>query len=215
MSIGKRIKEKRIEKGMTLEELGQKANVQRATVQRYESGVISNIPSDKIEMLAAALETTPSYLMGWEYEETSKPSTTINNIEDFLEIEMQKIPLIGTIACGLPIEAEEYFEGYVEVGADVNCDFALRCSGDSMINARIMDGDIVFIRKQHTVNDGEIAAVIIDGEATLKRVFFSDGFVTLQAENPAVKPIIFKYDEYSQSELRIIGKAVAFQSDVR
>ena len=214
---GDRIKLKRLENNLTLEELGEKANVSRATIQRYESGVISNIPSDKIELIANALNVSPAYLMGWEQEEPREPKQNlhIKNIEDILEIKTQKIPLIGTIACGVPNLAEENFESYIEIGTDVRCDFALRCSGDSMINARIMDGDIVFIRKQSMVNDGEIAAVIVDGEATLKRVYFSDDYITLQAENPSIKPIIVPLGEDSQIEVRIIGKAVAFQSDVR
>ncbi len=204
-------------RGLSQEELAKKVGYKdRSSIAKIEAGEV-DLSQSKIVDLANALNTTPGALMGWEDEPEEKESTKlhIKNIADILEIQTQKIPLIGTIACGVPNLSEEFFEGYVEIGTDVRCDFALRCSGDSMINARIMDGDIVFIRKQHTVNDGEIAAVIIDGEATLKRVYFSEGYITLQAENPTVKPIIVPLDEDSQIEVRIIGKAVAFQSDVR
>ena len=121
---------------------------------------------------------------------------------------------MGEIACGEPRFASEDRESYIEASTDIQADFCLKAKGDSMINARIQDGDIVFIREQPSVYNGEIAAVVIDDEATLKRVFYypeKDLFI-LKAENP-------KYDDlvYSKSELdniRILGKAIAFQSDV-
>ena len=195
---------------MTLEDLGNKIGVSRQTIQRYESGVITNIPSDKIELLAKYLNTTPSYLMGWE----NSNSTLIETYENIYPIELKRFPLLGEIACGEPRFASEDRESYVEASTDIQADFCLKAKGDSMINARIQDGDIVFIREQPSVYNGEIAAVVIDDEATLKRVFYypeKDLFI-LKAENP-------KYDDlvYSKSELdniRILGKAIAFQSDV-
>jgi repressor LexA len=115
---------------------------------------------------------------------------------------------LGTIACGQPIYAEEQFESYIEAGANINADFCLKIQGDSMINARICDGDIVFIKKQPIVADGEIAAVLIGDEVSLKRVYKSNGEVVLVSENPSYKPMIFKGD-------RILGKAIAFQSDIK
>lgn len=126
-----------------------------------------------------------------------------------------RVPLLGTIACGDPITAEENIEGYVDAPVEKKCHFALRCKGDSMINARIMDGDIVFIRQQDTVNDGEIAAVLIDDEATLKRVrFLPQGMLMLQAENPKYQPIVIGGPNETRN-VRILGKAIAFQSDIR
>lgn len=126
-----------------------------------------------------------------------------------------RVPLIGTIACGDPITAEENVEGYIDAPVEKKCHFALRCKGDSMINARIMDGDIVFIRQQDTVNDGEIAAVLIDDEATLKRVhFLPQGMLMLQAENPKYQPIIIGGPNETRN-VRILGKAIAFQSDIQ
>ena len=124
-------------------------------------------------------------------------------------------PLLGEIACGEPIIAEESFECYVEAGTNIKCDFCLRARGDSMINARIYDGDIVFIRQQSIVNNGEIAAVIIDNEATLKRVYLNraEGKLVLQAENPSYEPLVYVGEELDH--IRILGKAVAFQSDVK
>ena len=207
-TIGRRIKYARERANMTLEQLSVYVGVSRQTLSRYETGVIGNIPSDKIEDIATALHTTPAYLMGWE---TDTDNTELP--DNVIPIRTKKLPLLGEIACGEPILADEHFESYVECGADIKADFALKCRGDSMINARIQDGDIVFIRKQPTVEDGDIAAVIIEDEATLKRVFRSGDMIFLQAENPAYSPIVISLRD--GSEARILGKAVAFQSDVK
>ena len=127
--------------------------------------------------------------------------------------EMRKIPLIGCIACGAPILAEEHIEDYIDIPKHIHADFALTCKGDSMINARIFDGDIVYIRKQDTVENGEIAAVLIEDEATLKRVRLFDDHISLEPENPQYRPIVYWGDE--MNSVRILGKAVAFTSCVR
>ena len=127
--------------------------------------------------------------------------------------EMRKIPLIGSIACGAPILAEEHIEEYIDIPRHVHADFALSCKGDSMINARIFDGDVVYIRQQDTVDNGEIAAVLIDGEATLKRVKLHSDRIILEPENPMYDPLVYRNEE--MNSVRILGKAVAFTSAVR
>lgn len=126
---------------------------------------------------------------------------------------MNKIPLIGTIACGAPILADEHIEDYVDMPAHIRADFALTCKGDSMINARIFDGDVVYIRQQDTVENGQIAAVLIDGEATLKRVRLFDDHISLEPENPQYRPLVFWGED--MNTVRILGKAIAFTSTVR
>ena len=126
---------------------------------------------------------------------------------------MRKVPLVGSIACGTPILAEENLDGDVEAPDHVRADFALRCKGDSMINARIFDGDIVYIRQQESVEHGEIAAVLIGDEATLKRVYIYDDCISLEAENPQYKPMVYRGEE--MNNIRILGKAVAFTSVIR
>ena len=209
MTIGERIKQRRKELGLSAEEVAEKMKVSAATVYRYESSDILNMGIDKLELIAKALKTTPAYLMGWEDENELPPYPNI------MPIKTKKFPLLGEIACGEPIFATEEHESYVEARADIRGDFCLKAKGDSMINARIMDGDIVFIRKQPTVNNGQIAAVIIDDEATLKRVYYypEKGKLMLQAENPNYEPLMYVGEELNQ--IRIIGLAVAFQSDVR
>lgn len=126
---------------------------------------------------------------------------------------MRRIPMVGTIACGTPVLAQENIDGEVDLPDHVHADFALRCKGDSMINARIYDGDVVYIRQQPTVENGEIAAVLIGDEATLKRVRLFPDHITLEPENPQYRPLV--YWEEEMNSVRILGLAVAFTSTVR
>ena len=124
------------------------------------------------------------------------------------------VPLLGEIACGDPILAEQNITDQIPVPEHIKgADFALTCRGDSMINARIHDGDIVYIRQQPDVDDGDIAAVLIDNEATLKRVYKMPGRLQLRAENPAYPPINVEGDDLEN--VRILGKAIAFLSPVK
>lgn len=163
----------------------------------------------KIQALANYFNINKSDLLDKHDFDLSLP-----NIPNIYPIELKRFPLLGEIACGEPRFANEDRESYVEASTDIQADFCLKAKGDSMINARIQDGDIVFIREQASVYNGEIAAVVIDDEATLKRVFYypeKDLFI-LKAENPNYDDLV-----YSKSELdniRILGKAIAFQSDV-
>ena len=200
------LKQRRKELGLTLAQIADAMGVAEATVQRWESGNIKSIRHEKISKLAEILMVSPSALMGWEQSE-SLPANIIPMPE------MRKIPLLGTIACGAPVFADEHMDGEVDIPSHIHADFALTCKGDSMINARIFDGDIVYIRKQETVENGEIAAVLIDNEATLKRFKLYDDHISLEPENPMYKPLVFWNEE--MNEVRIIGKAVAFTSSVR
>lgn len=205
MSLGSNIKAARKAAGLTQEDIAREIGVSKQTVQKYESGIITTIPSDKIEIIAKRLKTTPAKLMGWE------DNTMPDNIIPLPK--MKKIPLLGTIACGEPILATENIEALINADENLKADFALRCKGDSMINARIFDGDIVYIREQPDVEDGEIAAVLIGEEATLKRVYKYPSKVVLRPENPLYDDWVYSKEE--MNEVRIIGKAVAFLSAVR
>lgn len=121
---------------------------------------------------------------------------------------MKKVPLIGRIACGDPITAMENREGEIDVPEDIRCDFALRCKGNSMIGAGIHDGDAVYIRIQPEVENGQIAAVRIGDEATLKRVYLHTDYIELRPENPDYESIIRRREE--MNDVHIEGKAVGY-----
>lgn len=207
MSIGKRIKEIRISKNITQDELALKIGTTKQTIYKYENEIVTNIPSQKIELISNALNTTPDYLMGWSDKSTDDLYSIprINPIS-----KTYKRPRLGTIACGEPILAEENIETYDDIPDNIKCDFTLVCKGDSMINARINDGDIVYIKQQSQVDNGEIAAVLIDNEATLKRVYIYEDKVVLQPENTKYPPFVYTKEE--MNNIRILGKAVGFTS---
>lgn len=209
--IGRKIRELRKNKHMTLEELAAVLGTSKQTIHRYENGIISNIPHEKIALLAEALGTTPAALMGWSGESTFSVPT----YESPSPVTIKRLPILGDIACGEPIYATESYESFAVADGSVDASFCLRAHGDSMIGARIYDGDIVFIRRQETVDNGEIAAVIINDEATLKRVYFypEESKLILSPENPRYAPLVYINDELDN--IKILGKAVAFQSTVR
>lgn len=211
---GERIKKLRSACNLTQTELAKKIGVSKQTLYKYENNIITNIPSDKIELLALFLNTSEAYLMGWAKDSLSKDSS-IFDIPGIMPLpKTYTVPLLGNIACGDPILAEQNIADWVPVPDSVkNADFALTCQGDSMINARIFDGDIVYIRQQSDVDDGEIAAVLIGEEATLKRVYKMPGRLQLRAENPSFPPINLEGEDLEN--VRILGKAVAFTSAVR
>jgi len=207
VQIGERIKRRREALGLSADQVADKIGKNRATVYRYESNDIKNFPIEILIPLAEVLHTTPAYLMGWDVADGSIPENIIPMPE------MRKIPLVGAIACGVPILADEHIEEYIDIPKHITADFALTCKGDSMINARIFDGDIVYIHQQETVENGEVAAVLIDGEATLKRVRLFDDHISLEPENPQYRPLVFWGEE--MNNIHILGKAVAFTSAVR
>lgn len=211
MEIKDILKARRTELGLTQLDVANAVGVSEATVSRWESGDIANMKRSRIASLASVLKISPSIIMGWNgTPEIRLPSDVITIIP---MPTMRKVPLIGSIACGTPILAEENCEGEVDVPDHIRADFALRCKGDSMINARIFDGDIVYIRQQESVEHGEIAAVIIDDEATLKRVYLYEDHISLEAENPQYRPLV--YWEAEMNNVRILGRAVAFTSVIR
>ncbi len=210
MGISENIRQRRRLLGLTLEDVAAMVGVNRQTMSRYETGGIKNIPSDRIELLAAALDTSPAELMGWVG--TPEPPALKNVIP---MPKTYKVPLVGAIACGKPILAVEEAEETVDVPEWVHADFALTCKGDSMINARIFDGDIVYIRQQREVENGQIAAVRIGEDATLKKVYYAPGSgrLTLRACNPLYDDMIYTGPELD--EVEVLGLAVGFYSAVR
>ena len=201
-----RIKSRRTELGLTVEELAHKMGYKdKSSISKIENGK-ADIPQSKIAAFADALQTTPAYLMGWEEQPEPKKPTIPPGFEPMPK--MKKIPLIGAIACGEPITAEQNIEKMVDVPENIRCDFSLTCHGDSMVDAGIHDKDVVYIRIQPEVENGEIAAVRIDGEATLKRVYYNPGTLTLMPANPAYAPMIYTGSQLE--EVHIEGKAIGW-----
>lgn len=203
-----RLKELRQKKNVLQKEVAEVINVGRTTYVKYENG--DSEPSYKILVkLAEYFDVSTDYLLG----KTDNPNE--QSFMNIFPIAKKKFPLLGEIACGEPIFANEDRESYVMSGTDIDADFCLKAIGDSMIGARILDGDIVFIKKAPMVNNGEIAAIIIGDEATLKRVYYypEQGKLILQAENPKYPPLVYIGEELN--DIRILGQAVAFQSDIK
>ncbi|MCM1043324.1 MAG: transcriptional repressor LexA [Corallococcus sp.] len=188
--------------GITQKELAEKSKIPIQTIAKIFAGFTTNPRVDTLQAIESALILD---------SETNFNFWDISNIESLPEF--NKVPLLGTIACGTPILATENIEEYINIDRRIHADFALRCKGDSMILARIHDGDIVYIRQQDDVENGEIAAVLIANEATLKRVYKYENRVELRPENPTFAPLNFEGDELKQ--MRILGKAVAFLSVVK
>ena len=173
----------------------------RMVFSEFENGIISKEVRDQLLKELLPLDSV-------FYDKNNDEFSIPGNI--YMITHKKQIPVLGTIAAGQPIIAEEQVEYLVANESDIEAHFALKIKGDSMIGARIHDGDIVFIRQQPDVEDGEIAAVLIDGEATLKRVYKMPGRVQLRAENPKYEPRDFT--DKNCDDFKILGKAVGFQS---
>jgi len=212
-SFANRLKAALEEKHLTAAEVAKRTGLSKAQLSQYTNGVYE-AKQRAVYLLAQALNVSEAWLMGYDVPMEKKPlEATLLEKGKIFPIETQQVPLVGTIAAGEPIFAEEDFECYIELGSRIRCDYCLRVKGDSMINARIYDGDIVFIHKQPDVEDGEIAAVLVDDEATLKRVYKSGDAIMLVAENPNYKPITVTASDYAN--VIILGKAVAFQGGIK
>ena len=203
MTFGAKLRSARRDAGLTQKELAAKIGAKHNSVSNWEND--QNKPGpDTIELLCAILGVSPNYFFN---------GPNISLPSNILPLPCtRKIPLLGDIACGEPIFAEENYDGEVAVPDNIHADFALRCKGDSMIGARIRDGDLVFVRQQEDVDNGEIAAVLIEDEATLKRVYKYPDKLVLTPENPKYEPLV--YTGYELENVRIIGRAVAFLSAI-
>lgn len=184
-------------------------------LSQYVNGKV--VPGQsKLYILGQALNVSEAWLMGYDVPMNKDINSDVDyaTVDNIITMpQMKKVPLLGTIACGEPILAEENIEAFINMPAEATGTFALRCKGDSMINARIFDGDIVYIREQPDVENGEIAAVLIENEATLKKVYKYPNRIELRAENPTMKTMEFEGEE--MNNVRIIGKAVYFLSPVQ
>ena len=218
MQLYEKLAHLKTENGLTTDALSRQSGVPKGTLNKLLNGETRNPTVGTLAALARALGCPIEYLSGQAgplppgaipgvYRLGSLPA--LRNADSLLPVSKKRVPLLGSIAAGQPIYAEEALDA-AECDGSLRCDFALRVKGDSMIGARIRDGDIVFIRRQDDVDDGRIAAVIIDDEATLKRVYHIKNGLQLLSENPDYPPMVFTLEEHGS--IRILGQAVGFSS---
>lgn len=234
MITGERIKHRRKELGMSVDDLAEKVGKSRATIYRYENGEIEKLPTDVLEPIADALLTTPGYLAGWT-DNPQRPkkrfvatfnlsslqnaldksiSKEINDevakeIEELLDAIIYRIPIVRRVAAGLPLDSEEELLGYEEISEDMAESgnyFGLQIQGDSM-EPGIRNGDIVIVRQQDTAEDGEIVVALINGsDGVCKRLKkYEDGSIALMSDNPQYQPLYFNGSEIDTVPIRICG----------
>lgn len=209
-TFAQRLREGLTLRGMKQIELATLSGISKYSISHYLKGDWEG-KQDAVYELARVLDVSEAWLMGYdvppERKTVAKGAPAIP--PGFIPLpKMKKVPLIGAIACGDPITALQNREGEVDAPEDMRCDFALKCHGDSMTGAGIYDGDTVFIRIQPEVENGEIAAVRIGEEATLKRVYYSGDTLTLMPANAAYAPMV--YTGETLNDVQIEGKAVGW-----
>lgn len=199
---------------MTQAELSSRSKISKSSISHYLKGDWEG-KQDAVYSIAQVLNVSEAWLMGYdvpmdaEHATPSQPAQKATIPPGFEPMpEMDMVPLVGRIACGTPILAEQNIDGHVDAPEDIRCDFALRCKGDSMIGAGIHDGDAVYIHIQPEVENGEIAAVRIGEEATLKRVYYDGTTLTLMPANAAYAPMVYTGPELNN--VQIEGKAVGW-----
>lgn len=215
MSTGQIIKKLRESHGMSQEDLAKRLGYKtKSAVSKIESDM-RDVSQSTISDLSRIFNVSPSYILGFTDSPSRSPLPTAEEFEKYglRPITKKRVPLLGNIPCGEPKYADEDIECYVEIGNDVKADFCLRAKGDSMIGARIHDGDLVFIRSTPQVDNGQIAAVIIDDEATLKRVYYypENNMMILKPENSKYKDLIYLGDQLET--VRILGLAVGLWTE--
>lgn len=210
--IGARIAARRSALGLTMDEVAQRIGVAKSTIQRYEKGQIQKIKLPVIESIASVLNVNPDWLIGNTDNPTPRNLVSASKLPDnILPLpQMKQWKVLGGTACGEPI-FRELDDETILAPASIDADFVFRCVGDSMINARIFDGDIVFVKSGAEVEDGQIAVVRIGEEYTLKRIYRGDDYLELRAENPMYPAMRIRGE---QENAEIVGKAVHFLSRV-
>lgn len=209
MTLGEKIRNRRINLGYSQDELAEMVGFKsKSAISKIETNE-RDLNQDKIMPMAVALKVTPGYLLGWEDIDGNETETF-----NLHPVKKKRFQVLGDIACGQPIFANEEHETYINASSDIDADFCLVAKGDSMIDARIHDGDVVFIKSTPIVENGSIAAVIIDDEATLKRWYFypNEKKLILNPANPRYEPLVFMGKELNN--IRCIGKAVCFMSNL-
>lgn len=199
------LKGRRLELELTLEDVAKRVGVSPATISRWESGDIANMRRDRIAALAKALQISPAVIMGWDVDTPIPPGAH--------RPQFKKVPMLGYAAAGQPLEDLNQDAPYYDVDNKYDVDFCITVRGDSMINAGINDGDIVFIKSMPEVPNGKIACVEIDNEKVcLKRFYKSADGVMLISENPKYSPM--QLNRFNCQSVKILGLAILRQSEI-
>lgn len=195
MDVKDILKERRIQLGYSVNELGKKLGVSGSTVSRWETGEIDNMGRKKIAKLSKILGISPTVIL-----ELNEPPA-----KNIIMPDAYSIPILDRISCGSGSSINHEYAGEFVLDRSIKADYCLIASGDSMIDAGIEDGDRVFMRKVTEYKDGKIYGVVLRSEdtATLKRVYFQEDKVLLQPCNPSYKPVCL-----SESEVYIVGECI-------
>lgn len=205
MDIKDILKDRRLELQLTLEDVAKRVGVSPATISRWESGDIANMRRDRIAALAEALQISPAVIMGWDVDTTLPPGTH--------RPQLKKVPMLGYAAAGQPLEDLNQDTPYYDIENKYDVDFCITVRGDSMIDANINDGDIVFIKSMPEVPNGKIACVEIDNEKVcLKRFYKAGKTVSLASANSKYAPMFFTEDNCEN--IKVLGLAVLRQSEI-
>lgn len=206
MDIKDILKDRRLELQLTLEDVAKRVGVSPATISRWESGDIANMRRDRIAALAEALQISPAVIMGWDVDTTLPPGAH--------RPQFKKVPMLGYAAAGQPLEDMNQDTPYYDIENKYDVDFCITVRGDSMIDANINDGDIVFIKSMPEVPNGKIACVEIDNEKVcLKRFYKSGKTVSLASANSKYAPMFFTED--TCESIKVLGLAVLRQSEIQ
>ena len=205
MTTGERIKQRRIELGLSVDEVAEKLGKNRATIYRYESNDIENFPVGTLEPLAKILETTPAQLIGWNYDDSENQNVNSNKSKAV------KIPVLGDVAAGIPIEAVEDIIDFEEIDEELASKgefFGLRIKGSSM-SPRIQSGDVVIVRVQSDAESGDIVIAKVNGDdACCKKLLKHADGITLLSFNQDYEPLSFNKHDIVSLPVSIIGKVV-------
>lgn len=209
--FGEILRDLRKSEGLSQAELAKILGVSKSTVGMYEQSKRSPHSDELLKNIARHFGVTIDYLKGYAPDSINIDFNSLG----LRKVVVKRLPMLGKIACGKPVMCEQEYETVIDATGEINADFCVTAQGDSMINARIMDGDIVFIREQSIVENGEIAVVIVnDEEVTLKRFYYypESQRVILQAENPKYQPMVYEGEQLEH--IRVLGRAVAFNSRI-
>lgn len=205
----KRLKAMMNQREITAAELSRRSGIRASSISDYLNGKYEP-KQDNIDKMAHALNVTPAWLMGYDTSSNTSPSLPAGTFKPVFK----KVPLLGYVAAGKPLEDLNQDVSYVDVDGKYNVDFAVKVVGDSMIDIDINDGDIVFAKSMPEVENGQIAVVEIDHEkACLKRFYRSNDTITLISANPKYPPMVFNAENCESVTVR--GLAVIKQSEIR